>query len=84
MKSVIYLCLTSLALGARVDLHKRASPIEITIESVGNSGVKASLTNTGSQDLKVLTTGTILDSKAIEKAEIYSGSTLLLFPFLDH
>lgn len=81
MKSIIGLCLTTLALGARVNVQKRASPLEITIESVGNSGVKASLTNTGSEDLKLLKTGTILDSKAIEKAEIYSGSELL-YPFI--
>lgn len=77
MRSIIGLCLSSFALGATIHtghVQKRASPLEVTIESVGNSAVKASLTNTGSEDLKLLKTGTILDSKAIEKAEIYSGS----------
>lgn len=74
MKSIVGLCLATLALGARINIHKRASPLELSIESVGNSGVKASLTNTGSEDLKLLTTGTILDSQAVEKAEIFSGS----------
>lgn len=74
MKSIIALFFTTLALGARINIQKRASPLEVTIENVGNSGVKAYLTNTGSDDLKLLKTGTILDEQAVEKAEIYSGS----------
>lgn len=79
MKSILGLYFSSLALGATVNVQKRESPLKVTIESVGNSGVKASLTNTGSEDLKLLKTGTILDSKAIEKAEIYSGSMFYVY-----
>lgn len=74
MKSIVGLSLVSLALGARFNVQKRASPLEVKIESVGNSAVKASLVNTGTTDLKVLKTGSILDEKAVEKAEIFAGS----------
>lgn len=89
MKSIAALYFATLALGAtmgRVRLPKRASPLEVTIQELGNSGVKATVTNTGSEDLKLMTTGTILDSNAVEKAEIFNGSTctsLFLSPRLD-
>lgn len=52
----------------------RASALDVTVESVGNSRLKAVVTNTGSQTLKLMKAGSILDDRAIEKAEIYSGS----------
>lgn len=61
------------ALAARVNIQKRASPINVKLEAIGNSAVKASLTNTGSEPLKLVKTGSVLDSIAVEKAEIYTG-----------
>lgn len=55
------------------DHHRRATPLEVTVESTGNSALKASITNTGSEPLRLLKTGSILDSAAIERAEIFSG-----------
>lgn len=55
------------------DNRRRTTPLEVTVESVGNSALKASITNTGSEPLRLLKTGSILDSAAIERAEIYSG-----------
>lgn len=55
------------------DNRRRATPLEVTVESVGNSALKASITNTGSEPLRLLKTGSILDSAAIERAEIFSG-----------
>ncbi|KAF6836567.1 deuterolysin metalloprotease [Colletotrichum plurivorum] len=66
-------CVAALASAAVVDLAKRDSPLDVKIESVGNSGVKASITNTGATDLKVFRTGSILDKLAVEKAEVYAA-----------
>lgn len=63
----------ALASAVSVDLNKRDTPLEIKIELVGNSGVKASLSNTGSEDLTVLKTGSILDDLEIEKSEVFAG-----------
>ncbi|KAK5629842.1 hypothetical protein RRF57_005557 [Xylaria bambusicola] len=73
--------LASVASAASIDNAKRASPLDVKIEMVGNSGIKASITNTGSSDLKVLKTGSLLDSVATEKVKVYQGSKLkaLLF-----
>lgn len=73
MKVFSVLALVNYALAARVNTNKRASPLEVKVETVGNSAVKASITNTGDEELKLLKTGTVLDSLAVEKAEIYSA-----------
>jgi hypothetical protein len=56
-----------------VDLGKRNSPLEVKIQMVDNSLVEATITNTGSETLRLFKTGTILDSAAVEKTEIFSG-----------
>lgn len=73
MKFAASLCLFGCASAARVNVHKRASPVQVKLESVGNSAVKASFTNTGSEPIKIFKTGSVLDSTAVEKAEIYSA-----------
>ncbi|CAN8099697.1 unnamed protein product [Discula destructiva] len=55
------------------------SPLEVTVEPAGNSALKASITNTGSEPIRLLKAGSILDDRAIERAEIYSGSDKLAF-----
>lgn len=74
MKFFVGFSLVLPILGARVNVQKRSSPLDVKIESIGNSAVKASITNTGSEDLKVLKTGSLLDRNAVEKAEIFCGS----------
>lgn len=68
--------LASLASAASM---KRASPLDVQIEQVGNSGLKAIITNTGAEDLKVLKTGTILDSAPVEKVHVFQGSNKVDF-----
>lgn len=65
--------LASLVSAASVDLAKRDSPLDLTIELVGNTGVKASITNSGSEALKVLKSGSILDDHEVEKSEVFAG-----------
>ncbi|KAI8948479.1 neutral protease [Xylaria longipes] len=66
--------LASVASAASIDNAKRNSPLDVKIEMVGNSGIKASITNTGASDLKVFKTGTLLDKAATEKVNVYQGS----------
>jgi len=60
-------------------MGKRATPLDVQIEQVGNSGLKATITNTGAEDLKVLKTGTLLDSAPVEKVQVFQGSKLPYF-----
>lgn len=79
MKFLTGLSLVASALAVRLDVTKRDSPLKVEIQSVGNSAVKAVVTNTGSEPIKLMKTGSILDQTAIEKAEIFSGGTYTLF-----
>ncbi|KAI0200948.1 neutral protease 2-like protein [Astrocystis sublimbata] len=60
-------------------MGKRVSPLDVQIKKVGNSGLKATITNTGAEDLKVLKTGTLLDSAPVEKVHVFQGSNKLDF-----
>lgn len=46
------------------------TPLDVQLEMAGNSAVKATITNNGKNNLKVLKTGTIFDSSAVEKATV--------------
>ncbi|KAI1144915.1 metallo proteinase [Nemania diffusa] len=71
-------CLITLAHAAAVNLGGE-SPLVVKIEQVGNSEVKASITNTGNEALRVLRAGSILDSSPIEKVKIYQGTNRVPF-----
>ncbi|OHX00153.1 deuterolysin metalloprotease [Colletotrichum incanum] len=74
MKLATTLPFVALASAATANFEKPDSPLTVNIEAVGNSGIKASLSNTGTTKLKVLKTGSILDKLAVEKAEVFAGS----------
>lgn len=79
MMLLLPLALAGSALAARlpmVNVRQASSPLDVKVDSVGNSAVKASITNVGSKTLKLFTPGSILDSTAVEKAEVYSGCKL--------
>ena len=63
-----------------VDLTRRGSPLDVQIEVVDNTNVVATITNTGTTDLKVLRTGSILDDAALEKSQVFAGCTSSLSP----
>lgn len=65
--------LAALANAAAVNLRGQ-SPLTVEIEQVGNSEVKATITNTGDAALRILKAGSILDSSPVEKAKIAQGS----------
>ncbi len=53
------------------------SPLDVKIESAGNSGeVKATITNTGKDNLKIFKHGTIFDNAHTEKASIEANGKL--------
>ncbi|KAI1385582.1 Deuterolysin metalloprotease family-domain-containing protein [Hypoxylon trugodes] len=72
--------LAALASAVSVDLTKRDSPLDVKLEMVGNTAVKASITNTGAIDVKVFKTGTFLDENTpTEKVEIFQAGNKLQF-----
>ncbi|RYP76372.1 hypothetical protein DL771_001811 [Monosporascus sp. 5C6A] len=73
--------LAALANAAAVELGERAasSPLDVKIEMVGNSQIKASITNTGDSALRVFKTGSILDSRPIEKVKVSHGADKVPF-----
>lgn len=74
MKFLALAALASLASSISIELSKRESPLDVKLEMTGNTELKASVTNTGSEDLKVLKTGSFLDETAVEKVEVFQGS----------
>lgn len=72
----------ALASAASIDLSKRQGPLEVKLERSGNTAVKASIRNTGASDLKILKTGSILDTVEVEKSQVFSGGmcTLIMIP----
>ncbi|TQN64713.1 Neutral protease 2-like protein [Colletotrichum shisoi] len=72
--------LATLASAVNVDMAKRdTSPLDVKLEAVGNSGVKAVLTNTGDSDIKLFKTGTFLDSAPVEKVEVFAAGNKIDF-----
>ncbi|KAJ4144539.1 hypothetical protein LMH87_003420 [Akanthomyces muscarius] len=56
------------------------SPLDVKIESAGNSGeVKATITNTGKDNLKIFKHGTIFDNAHTEKASIAANGSNVEF-----
>ncbi|RYP77822.1 hypothetical protein DL771_000919 [Monosporascus sp. 5C6A] len=71
--------LASLASAVSVDLGKRDSPLDVKLEMVGNTAVKASITNNGETDLKLFKTGSFLDEAAVEKVDVFQANSKLAF-----
>ena len=74
MKLLNLLSLAASALAVAIEVDKRDSALAVSIEKASNTGLKATITNTGASSLKVLKAGSILDSSLVEKTEIFSGS----------
>lgn len=74
MKLLAGLALASLAVAAPIVDKRTTSGLDVSLQMDGNSKVKAVITNNGTKNLKVLKSGTFLDTSAVEKAQVYSGS----------
>ncbi|KXJ86457.1 neutral protease 2-like protein [Microdochium bolleyi] len=73
MKFLSFIALASMAMAAPSN-KKRADALDVTIEQVGNTEVRAIIRNNGVSNLKVLKTGTILDSSATEKVQVFQNN----------
>lgn len=62
------------SLASAASMRKSAEPLNVQIEQIGNSVVKATITNTGADALKLLKVGSILDSAPVEKVKVFQGS----------
>jgi len=71
--------LTQIVSGARLDLEKRESALAVTLAAVENGVVKATVTNTGAEDLNLLTFGSIFDSAPVQKLDVYATDAAVEF-----
>jgi deuterolysin len=71
--------LASLASAVSIALDKRDSPLDVSLELTGNTEVKATIKNTGSEDLKLFKTGTFLDDTHVEKVEVFKSGEQVAF-----
>ncbi|KAI0469340.1 neutral protease [Xylaria cf. heliscus] len=71
--------LATAASAASVSIGKLVSRLDVKIEMVGNTGVKASITNKGAEDLKVFKTGSFLDKRPTEKVRVTQGKSKVPF-----
>ncbi|CAG9989014.1 unnamed protein product [Clonostachys byssicola] len=81
MKFSSILSLTSLASAAPYFHSNEGSPdaLSVKLEMVGNSDVKASITNNGNAKLRLLRTGTILGNTPVEKVQVTQNDQELAF-----
>lgn len=68
------LALASLASAAAVNSKEAVNPLSVNITPLGNTVVKAVITNSGSKGLNVLNKGTILDTVPVNKFKVTKGS----------
>lgn len=73
MKFLSFVALASMAAAAPSN-KKRAAALDVAIEQISNTEVRAIISNNGVNNLKVLKTGTILDDKPVEKVQIFQNS----------
>ncbi|EKG20509.1 Peptidase M35 deuterolysin [Macrophomina phaseolina MS6] len=71
--------LASAASAVSLNLNKRDTPLDVKLEMVGNTEVKATVTNNGESAIKLFKTGSFLDTAAVEKVEIYSAESRVGF-----
>lgn len=65
--------LASLASSTAIDVTRRDTPLEVELTSVGNSKVKAALTNTGAVAYNLMYKGSFLDNTAPVEKFVVSG-----------
>lgn len=56
-----------------LSIRAEDKPLSLTISQFGNTAIKATLTNTADQALKLLRSGSILDDNLIQKSHIFSA-----------
>jgi len=70
-----YLALAAiLSLANASVVTKRASALDVKLEMAGNTAVKAVITNTGAEAIKIWKTGSLFGQHATEKVQVFQGS----------
>lgn len=59
---------------------KTPSNVDVKLEIVGNSEVKATIANNGKDDIRIFKPGTILDKSAVQKVKIAADGEHHLHP----
>ncbi|KAI0121180.1 deuterolysin metalloprotease [Xylariales sp. AK1849] len=67
------------SLASAASIVRRSGPLDVQLEMVGNTAVKATVTNTGAEDLKIFKIGTFLDSAPVEKVKVFQGESAVPF-----
>lgn len=71
--------MASLSAASPVLFEKRAPALNVALAATGNTQVSVKVTNTGAEDLNLLSEGTMLDSAPTEKLKVYSaGASIAL------
>ena len=63
----------ALSSASTIAVENVASPLQMQIALIGNTRIKATLTNNGQTTLKLLNKGTILDSNPSEKVQVWAA-----------
>jgi deuterolysin len=71
--------LASLASALSDTITKRDAPLSVSLEVTDNTHVRAKISNTGSEDLKLFKTGTFLDDSQVEKVEVFRAGAKVPF-----
>ncbi|KAI1841910.1 hypothetical protein JX265_013078 [Neoarthrinium moseri] len=71
--------LAAFANAASINLARKATALDVKLEMVGNTAVKATIVNSGAEDLKIFKTGTFLEDAATEKVEVFQSSSKIPF-----
>lgn len=77
--AAVHATLASVAASAAVELNRRATPLDVKLQQVNNSEIKAIVTNNGDKDLNLFVRNSFLDEAAIEKAEVYGAESRVAF-----
>lgn len=64
--------LAALVSSKAIKLEKRAPALDVKLSALGNTLVRATVTNTGSSAINLLNKGTFLDYGAVEKVTVSS------------
>lgn len=58
--------------------NRRATGISVDLSTVGDTEVKAVLTNTGAESVSLLKFGTFMDPSPVQKVEVYKDGSCRL------
>ncbi|KAF5670494.1 hypothetical protein FHETE_4401 [Fusarium heterosporum] len=79
MKLLAGLAFASMAFAAPLADWRAPSPLNVELQLMGNSKIKAVITNNGKSNLKLLKVGTFLDTAPVERAQVFSAEKTVPF-----